>query len=458
MADLTAPPKTHYSDPMKRTNRTLLLLESLKPFQLLSMGFFSYVVLGLALLALPAAQTVPVPWVDNLFTVVSAMSTTGLSTVSVADSYTFFGEFVVLVLMQLGGLGYMTITSFIILSRKERLSGVRHGILSTQFALPQGFWISQFVRHIVLFTLVIETLGALCLYVQFARAGVSEPLWSAVFHSVSSFATAGFSLNNNSLEGFRDHVAVNATIGTLCYLGAIGFIVLQDAFMACTRKGHRITFTSKTILLMTALVLLVSAPVLMFFEPEIRHLPWPERICVSVFQIMTASSTAGFNTIPIGTLSAASLTVIIVSMVIGASPSGTGGGIKTTSFSALLGILVSILRGRTEEITFFKRTIPTYRLMNAVASVTLYVLVLWGGIFLLSLSERQDYLKLVFEASSALGTVGLSMGITSALTGAGKLIITALMFLGRVGPLTLGMAFFHSSYTCAARPNDDLVT
>lgn len=443
---------------MKRAFSLRLFLESLKPFQLLSMGFFSYVVFGLALLSLPASQAVPVSLADNLFTVVSAMSTTGLTTVSVSDSYTFFGELVILVLMQLGGLGYMTITSFLILSRKDRLSGVRHGILSTQFALPQGFWISQFVQHIVIFTVVIEALGAIPLYFQFAKAGIPSPLWSAVFHSVSSFATAGFSLNNNSLEGFRDNVTVNCVIGCLCYLGAIGFIVLQDAYLACTRRGHRITFTSKTILLITAAVLVVSAPVLIFCEPEIARLPWPERICVSVFQIMTASSTAGFNTVPIGTLSAASLTVIIVSMVIGASPSGTGGGIKTTSFSALVGVLVSILRGRTEEITFFKRTIPTYRLMNAVASVTLYVIVLWLGVFLLSLTERQDYLKLVFEASSALGTVGLSMGITSSLTFAGKLVITALMFLGRVGPLTLGMAFFHASGTRSVCPRDDLVT
>ena len=177
------------------------------------MGFFSYVVFGLALLSLPASQAVPVSLADNLFTVVSAMSTTGLTTVSVSDSYTFFGELVILVLMQLGGLGYMTITSFLILSRKDRLSGVRHGILSTQFALPQGFWISQFVQHIVIFTVVIEALGAIPLYFQFAKSGIPSPLWSAVFHSVSSFATAGFSLNNNSLEGFRDNVTVNCVIG-----------------------------------------------------------------------------------------------------------------------------------------------------------------------------------------------------------------------------------------------------
>ena len=443
---------------MKRAHRFLAALGSFKPSQLLTFGFLSYVLIGLGLLALPIAQAQPTSLIDNLFTTVSAISTTGLTTVSVADAYTGFGEFVILLLFQLGGLGYMTVTSFLILSRQSPISPTRHSILSTQFSLPQGFWMSQFVRNVMLYTLACETLGAIPLYVEFTRAGVPAPLWSAVFHSVSAFATAGFSLNNNSLEGFRDNITVNATIGVLCYLGALGFIVMQDAYYACRRKGYRITFTSKVILLITAFVLALFAPVLMFCEPEIAHLPWPSRACIAVFQIMTASSTAGFNTIPIGTLSAASLTLIIVSMVIGASPSGTGGGIKTTSLSALLGILISTVRGRTREVTFCKHTIPYHRLMSAAASITLYVIVLWSGIFLLCLSDRKDYLQLMFEAASALGTVGLSMGITAALSPWGKLIITALMFLGRVGPLTLGLALFQTQKTAGVRPLEDLVT
>ena len=443
---------------MKRAHSVLCFLDSLKPSQLLTLGFLSYVAIGIALLALPCSQEQPTSFVDNLFTIVSAISTTGLSTVSVADSYTAFGEFVIFMLFQLGGLGYMTVTSFIILSHQSGISSTRHSILSLQFSLPQGFWMSQFVRNVVIYTLACEALGAIPLYFEFARAGTPHPLWSAVFHSVSAFATAGFSLNNNSLEGFRDNLAVNATIGVLCYLGALGFIVMQDAYYSCRRRSYRITFTSKVILLMTALVLAISAPVLVFCEPEIAHLPWPSRLCVAVFQIMSASSTAGFNTIPISTLSAASLTLITVSMVIGASPSGTGGGIKTTSLSALLGALISTVRGRSRDVTFFKHTIPYHRLMSAVSAVTLYVIVLWSGIFLLCLSDRKDYLQLIFEAASALGTVGLSMGITAALSTWGKLIITALMFLGRVGPLTLGLALFRSQKTAGARPLDDLVT
>jgi len=439
-------------------NNILSFLASRKPAQLLSLGFFSYVAIGLLLLSLPFSQTRHTAIIDNLFTTVSAISTTGLSTVSISDSYTGFGQFVIFMLFQLGGLGYMTVTSFIIIAHKTEFSSTRRNILSLQFSLPQGFWLSQFVRNVVIYTLACETLGAIPLYFEFSRAGVSAPLWSAVFHSVSAFATAGFSLNSNSLEGFRDNIAVNMAIGILCYLGAIGFIVMQDVYYACRRKDYRITFTSKVILLITFLVLAVSAPLLAFCEPEIAHLPWPSRICVSLFQVMTASSTAGFNTIPINTLSAASLTLITVSMIIGASPSGTGGGIKTTSLSAMLGILISVIQGRVREITLCKHTIPYIRLMSATASAALYVIVLWSGIFLLCLTETKDYIRLIFEAASALGTVGLSMGITASLTFSGKLIITALMFLGRVGPLTLGLAFFQSQKTAAVRPLEDLVT
>ncbi len=311
----------------------------------------------MALLSLPFARETPVRLIDNLFNVVSAISTTGLSTVSVADSYTLLGEFVLLVLFQLGGIGYMTTTSFIILACGRPLSDTRIGVFNAGFSLPEGFRVARFIRHIVIFSLIIEAVGAALLYIEFSSYGVAQPLWSAVFHSVSAFATAGFSLNNNSLEDFRASGIVNLTIGILCYLGAIGFIVLQDAYLAARYRRHKITFTSKVILVITALVLVVEMPLFLACEPSLRSMPVHERIYAAFFQIMAASTTSGFNSIPIGKLSAASLTLIVVAMVIGASPSGTGGGIKTTSLSVLLGIAGSTLRGRS-AITFFRHQIP----------------------------------------------------------------------------------------------------
>ena len=430
---------------------------TLKPAQLLTCGFLSYVVLGTVLLSLPLARQTPVPVIDNLFNVVSAISTTGLTTVSVPDSYSFFGEFILLVLFQLGGIGYMTTTSFIILARGHPLSNARIGVFNAGFSLPAGFHVARFIRHIVIFSLVIEAVGATLLYLEFRSYGVVQPLWSAVFHSVSAFATAGFSLNNNSLEDFRASGIVNLTIGALCYLGAIGFIVLQDAYLAARYRGHRITFTSKVILIITGLVLVVEMPLFLVCEPSLRAMPIRERIYGAFFQIMAASTTSGFNSIPIGKLSAASLTLIVVAMVIGASPSGTGGGIKTTSLSVLLGIAASTLRARS-NITFFRHQIPAHRVATAVASATLYACVLTVGVFLLSLTEKQDYLKLVFETASALGTVGLSTGITGALTSVGKGIVAAIMFIGRIGPLTLGFALMRSACEDASHVETDLAT
>ncbi|MGQ0793572.1 MAG: TrkH family potassium uptake protein [Deltaproteobacteria bacterium] len=429
----------------------------LRPFQLLALGFLSYVIIGALLLSLPFSRAAPVKFVDNVFNVTSAMSTTGLATVSVADSYTFFGELVLLILFQLGGIGYMTVTSFIILSRGQTLSATRIKVLTAEFTLPEGFQITQFVKHIIVFTVLIEAIGTTLLFFEFRAAGVKDTLWSAVFHSVSAFATAGFSLNNNSLEDFRGNGIVNVTVALLCYLGAIGFIVLQDAFLAVRHREYRITFTSKVILGITVAIFFALTPLFYLVEPALVGLPTFERLLAAAFQVMTASSTAGFNTIPIGQLSAASLSLIIGAMIIGASPSGTGGGIKTTSISAFGGILVSTLKGN-KVITFFGHEVPMFRLMTAISATALYIIVLQIGVFLLTLTEQQDSLKLMFEAASALGTVGLSMGITGELSHLGKWIVITLMFMGRVGPLTIGLALFHSPKDADNHQKSDLAT
>jgi len=220
------------------------ILARFKPIQLLTLGFLSYVLIGTILLCLPFSQQRAASVLDNLFSVVSAVSTTGLTTVSVSGSYTFFGELVLLGLFQLGGIGYMTLTSFILLSRQQPLSVVREGVLKTEFALPAGLSIRHFVVQVVWFTLIIETFGALLLWRHFTLVGVSEPLWSAVFHSVSAFATAGFSLYDNSLVDFAGNPMINFAIGSLCYLGALGFIVLQDAWLSARLVERRLTLTS----------------------------------------------------------------------------------------------------------------------------------------------------------------------------------------------------------------------
>jgi len=430
----------------------------LRPAQQLVLGFVSYVIIGTALLCLPFAQQQPGRFIDHLFNVTSAISTTGLTTISVADSYSGFGEFVILALFQLGGIGYMTLSSLIILARGGRISKTRLGILKAGFSVPHYFVMQRFIVHVVVFTFVTESLGALLLWWRFHALGVDQPLWSAVFHSISAFATAGFSLNNTSLEPFRGDWVVNGVIAVLCYLGAIGFIVVQDVYLSLKLREHLITYTSRVILYMTAFIFVVGTATIYCIEPGVRSLPLGEGLMACAFQVMSASSTAGFNTIPIGPLMTATLLVIMVAMVIGASPSGTGGGIKTTSVSALLANMLSVLRGR-DRVVWLGNEVPMLRVLFAVASATMYLCLLAVGVTALALTEQKPFLGIVFEAVSAIGTVGLSMGITGDLSTGGKLVITLLMFAGRCGPLTLGLALLRPDEpdeSAAIRQRDDL--
>ncbi len=428
---------------------------TLRPAQQLVAGFALYALIGTALLCAPFCETAPGRVVDHLFNAVSAMSTTGLTTISVADSYTIFGQAVILSLFQLGGLGFMTLSSVIILARGRALKDARVDVLRAGFAVPHYFVMQHFLIHIVVFTAACESVGAALLWWRFGALGVDQPLWSAVFHSVSAFATAGFSLNNTSMEAFAGDWVVNLVIGALSYLGAIGFIVAQDVWYSAKLRERMLTFTSKVILWITAIVFLCGAAALFVTEPTIRALPLQERFLASAFQMMTASTTAGFNTIPISAMSTPSLVIIMVAMLIGASPSGTGGGIKTTSVSAIFGNLTSVLRGR-RSVVWLGHEIPLSRVLYAFAAASLYLIGLCLGVLALCFTEDKPFLPIVFEAASAIGTVGLSMGITGDLTTGGKLAVIAMMFAGRCGPLTIGLALLGPVDSTVSPRGDDL--
>jgi len=318
------------------------------PAKLAAWGYLSYMVAGWLVLCLPFCHRRVVGVLDNLFIAASAFSTTGLVTVSVSDDYSFFGQFVVLVLIQFGGIGYMTFGSFVVLSRGGELTGVRQRIGQTVFSLPESYRLDKFIRSVIVFTLVIETLGAVLLYPILHGAGVPDALWSAVFHSVSAFCTAGFSLFNNSFEDFAGDFWLNAVLAMLSYLGAVGFIVCVDVWRKLRGKTKRITLTSKIILHSTLWLSIVGTTLIFVAEPTIQDRPVEVRLMAAFFQAMTALTTVGFNTVSIGALSKATLLLIITLMVIGASPSGTGGGLKCTTFSAIWGVMRAALRGEQE--------------------------------------------------------------------------------------------------------------
>jgi trk system potassium uptake protein TrkH len=416
--------------------------ERLASIHLLILGYASYVLFGWLVLCIPWSHAVDgLRPLDHLFMATSAVSTTGLVTISTADSYNLFGEIVILLLIQFGGLGYMTISSFTVLAASGDLSPLRERISAATLSLPSGFDLRKFLRIIIAFTVAIEVLGAAALYPVFVAHEAPNPFWQSIFHSVSAFCTAGFGLYNDSFESFRDDRWLNFVIDVLSFLGAIGFIVIYDIGQSVSNRKPQMTFTSRIILAATFWISCVGTILFALDEPAVAHLPAFERWMASLFQVMTASTTVGFNTIPIGGISASSLFLLTAIMVIGASPTGTGGGLKTTTFTALWAEMTSVLCGRSST-TFRGRSIPEVRMRAAVASAMFYALTLAGGIYLLALVEPSPLPDQMFECASALGTVGLSRGITAGLTDAGKWILIALMFLGRVGPVVIVMAFF----------------
>ena len=413
---------------------------SLSPQQNLLYGVSRYTIIGWLLLCLPIFQKQAVSMLDSLFIATSAISTTGLVTVSVFDTYNSFGQFVVMLLFQIGGIGYMTFTSFILLSKKSDLTHWHQRILNAEFTMPKGFHIKDFLKSVIIFTLTIEIIGALCFYIAFTNAGVEHnfAIWSSIFHSVSAFCTAGFGLYNDSFEQFAGNASINTIISILSICGSLGFIVVTDFWHRLSGKTKQITFTTKIILGAMTILLTLGTVMIYCFEPSVNQLG-EHKLMASFFQAMTALTTVGFNTVSIGKFSMGILLVVIFLMYIGASPSGTGGGMKTTTLTALIAIMWNRIRNNN-RVTFLGRAIPLERLYVATSVFMLYASVIFVSTFLLAMSERFPLHQILFETTSAIGTVGLSTGITGDLSSMGKVVIICVMFVGRLGILTFGLA------------------
>jgi len=412
------------------------------PLKVLVIGYFLIAAIGFIFLCCPWMQKVHSGALDNLFISASAISTTGLTTISVADNYNFLGQLIVLILIQVGGLHYMTFGSIIMLARRKRLSRNQETLLRNDFGLPDNFKVYTFFRSVVVFSLTVEFIGAVILYYVFTKHGVEHPLWQAVFHSISAFCTAGFSLFNVSFENYASDPMLNISIFMLSFLGAIGFIVANDYFYMLTGKKKTTTLTTKIILLFTISVILIGAALLFITDSFPGVSSFASRAWMSIFQSMTSLTTVGFDTFQISNMAHGSVFLLLILMLIGASPAGTGGGIKSTTIVAVFAQMIATLRGKT-NVTCMGYQIPAYRLRLANANLAFYLILLSIGIYAMSLVDTHAIFEIIFEAASALGTVGLSMGITSSLTALGKIVIILLMMLGRVGPLAIGMALLQ---------------
>jgi len=416
-------------------------LRETNPVTLVIYGYIVYIAIGAVLLTLPFSTNDHVSVLDNIFVSTSAVSTTGLTPVNISTDYNYFGQAVILVLIQLGGIGYMTFSSFVLLSTKKELSDRRKCVNTTVFSIPKDFFIERFLTRVVIFTAIIEAAGALGLYFAFSSEGVENPLWQAVFTSVSAFCTAGFSLLSGNMEGFTTNFYVNFILSVLSISGAVGFIVFVDIFNKIAKKKEQLSFTTRIIIRTTVWILVIGTFIMVISEGSLRDLTDSQRIMASFFHVMSSMTTVGFNSVPIGPLTHSVLFLTVILMIIGASPAGTGGGLKSTTFVSVIGQIRSVISNR-RDVRYWKQLIPADRVRQANATFAMYFGALLLGIYLLTITESGTLMEIVFEAASALGTVGMSMDFTSELSVIGRIIVILLMLIGRVGPLTFGIAIF----------------
>jgi trk system potassium uptake protein TrkH len=423
---------------------------------ILAASFALVIAVGTLLLSLPLAHGgEPVSFIDALFTSTSAVCVTGLTVVDIGTRFSPAGQAVILALIQVGGLGLMTFAVFVgvLLGRKVAFTD-RMVIQDSMHHTPKA-GVRRLVRYVLAFTLATEAAGAALLWLRFRGQFPSgEAVWQSVFHSVSAFCNAGFGLLTDNLVRYRGDVLVNLAVTGLIVVGGLGFLVNMELWdQARLRlRGLRaplLTLHARLALTVTAALLLGGTVAFLFLEwgNVLRDLPPGERVLAAWFQSVTPR-TAGFNTIDYGRVSSDTLFFTIFLMFVGASPGSTGGGIKTTTFGLLVALVVARWRGRGRA-TIFHRTIP-HAVMDRALTLTLLAWALVSlAVGVLVATETHgvpagdaapSFVALMFEAVSAFGTVGLSTGITASLSGAGKLVLAALMYVGRVGPLTLVLA------------------
>jgi trk system potassium uptake protein TrkH len=411
----------------------------LRPQFVIVLSFFLVILAGGILLSLPAASVkgLPTNFLDAYFTANSATCVTGLVTLDTGTHFSLFGLIIIILLMQIGGLGYMTFSTFMVLVFRQRL------FISQKLAVQEALNIHStrdvlsVLRKVFGIVFFVEGLGALILFVRWLpEFGIKGAFLYAVFHAVSAFNNAGFALPANyaNLMPYVTDWTINLTITTLIIIGGIGFIVIADIL-----EHKRLSLHSK-IVISTTLLLIISGTILImimeYHNPAtLGPLRFDHKVLASYFQAVTPR-TAGFNTVNTGKYLPVTALLTMFLMFIGASPGGTGGGIKTTTFALIVATIRATLKGWRDTI-IYKRRVPAITVRRAFAVAFLSLAVVAIAIFCLDITEHFSLMEVAFEVFSAFGTVGLSMGITPYLSSVGKIIVIMVMFIGRVGPLTL---------------------
>lgn len=415
----------------------------------IALGFLIIILTGAVLLTLPvsARSGEPTEFLDALFTATSATCVTGLVTVGTATHWSGFGQVVILLLIQIGGLGFMSLASIASFLTRRTITLRERMVMSAGLNLTENAGIVRLTRRVLLGTFAFEGVGALLLATRFVpRVGLWQGIKMGVFHSVSAFCNAGFDLIGTpdnpfaSLTGYADDWLVNLTIMALIVIGGLGFFVWGDIWDK--RRFRRLRLHTKLVLVTTALLLCAGFLLTLLFEwgnPQtLGAMPTQDKLLAAAFQSVTLR-TAGFNTIDQAALTGPSQAVACLLMMIGGSPGSTAGGIKTVTAAVLVLSAISALRGRT-TVAAFGRTIVSRSIMNAVTMMIVGGTLSLMGACVISYVESAPFGACLFEAVSAFATVGLSMGLTPTLHVLSHLILILLMYLGRVGVLTLGVA------------------
>lgn len=417
----------------------LRFLKRLPPGRLIALGFAAVILIGSLLLYLPCSvrDGTELRYIDALYTSASAVCVTGLATVDAGTTFSPLGQVFLALLIQVGGLGVTVIGAGIILAMGRRISLKDRMIVRESMNLVTGRGVVRLIKSVFQITLLVELAGAVLSYLVFSRNYPPlQAVWISLFHSIAAFNNAGFDILGNfqSLYAYRDNLLLNLTTCSLIILGGIGFLVLREIWQEKFR-WKRFSLHTKVVLTVTGGLIAGGMLLLRFTE----NIPWLGALFYSV-----SARTAGFSSYPLSSFSHAGLFLLIVLMVIGASPGSTGGGIKTTTFFTLLQGIKASASGTSEEAYHYTLPVGVFRKAAVITLIALGVIA--GGTFgMLIMEPELPFLDLLFEAASAFGTVGLSTGITPGLCAGSKLLSIAMMYIGRIGPLTIASLWYFTT-------------
>lgn len=431
---------------------------TINPSKMLVGSFLSMVAIGALLLSLPfATKTGTSDFLTALFTSASATCVTGLVVADTAAHWSIWGQIIILLLIQIGGLGLMTFVTYFIIILGRRLNLKQKMVL--QFALNRSSMadLADIIRYLLVFSIIFELAGTLILFLHWLPTmGTGQAFWYALFHSVSAFNNAGFDLfgNFNSLQAFTGDIVVNLTLSILFITGSLGFFVVYELLQY--RRSGRLSLHSRLVLFGTLLLLVLGMGVILLLEYNhaLASLPWSDKILASYF--LSATRTCGFSTIEVSSTLLTTQVLLMGLMFIGGAPGSTSGGIKVTTLLLLAMTIWSVFSGR-KDVEISKRRIAPEDVSRTITVVSISVMVIFLGVLGLSV-QHHDFLKVVFEVVSATGTVGLSLGLTQSLTPIGQLIIVMIMLFGRLGPVTLGLAMaYHPQNSLIRYPEDRIM-